>query len=69
MLDQRGIIVAVADAFVQIEFHIHILSGDHLAVHDFCCAALSSEGTEDRDRTEIIEVMIDRTDPEGNPWM
>ena len=62
IFNHTGIIEAIADPLIQIEFQVHIFAFDDFAVPDFFRPALPAKGAEGRNRAEVIQVMVYRLD-------
>ena len=60
VLEECGIVVAVNDPLIQNEFDIDVLALNHGTIFlDFVGAPLAAKATEDRQITEIVQMMND----------
>jgi hypothetical protein len=60
VLEESGIVIAIADPFVQDKFHVDILSLYHGAIFlNFNGPAFAAESTETGNVTEIVQVVVD----------
>jgi len=64
ILDSGGVIKSVANAFIEIEAHIHVLAVYDFSVFDLLCAALSAECTEGGNSAEVIKMVLNGPDAE-----
>ena len=65
ILDGTGIVEAVADAFIQHELHVDILSLHHAAVLLYLNgSSLHAESAEAGKIAEVIQVMVDGRNPQ-----
>ena len=63
MLEEGGVVEAVADALVQDEFHIDVLALDDASILlHFDGTALAAKCTEGREITEVVQVVVDGGD-------
>ena len=66
ILEEGGVVVAVADALVRHEGHVNVLALVHIAlVVQLVCTALAAEGAEDGQVAEVIQVVVNGADAQG----